>query len=43
MLIDDGWFTARDKTLYDFAPDKEKFPQGFREMIEDIRETGGVR
>lgn len=43
MLFDDGWFDAREKMLYDFIPDKEKFPNGFKSMIEDIREKGDIR
>ena len=43
MLIDDGWFSARGKTLYDFAPDHEKFPNGFKGMIEDIRAKTDVQ
>ena len=43
MLIDDGWFSAREKMLFDFAPDKTKFPDGFRGMIEAIKEKSGVK
>ena len=43
MLIDDGWFAAKDKTLYDFAPDPVKFPNGFAGMIEDIRSKTDIR
>ncbi len=43
MLIDDGWFCAQDKRLYDFVPDKVKFPHGFKNMIEDIREKSGIQ
>lgn len=43
MLIDDGWFTAQDEMLYNFAPDPEKFPKGFRGMIDGIKRQTGVR
>lgn len=43
MLIDDGWFDARDKYLHGFHPDKEKFPLGFKGMIEDIKQKGDIR
>lgn len=43
MLIDDGWFSAQDKMLYDFAPDKVKFPHGFKNMIDDIREKSDIK
>ena len=43
MLIDDGWFSAQDKTLYDFIPDKKKFPNGFKQMTDEIREKGDIR
>ncbi len=43
MLIDDGWFAAKEKLLDGFHPDKAKFPQGFRPMIDDIRRKNGIR
>ena len=43
MLIDDGWFTARDKTVSDLRPDSVKFPEGFSSMIRDIRKETSVR
>ena len=43
MLIDDGWFGAEDKMLSDFAPDREKFPAGFRPMVEDLKRKTGIR
>ncbi|MCI6732918.1 MAG: alpha-galactosidase [Lachnospiraceae bacterium] len=43
MLIDDGWFSSQDKMLYDFAPDKAKFPHGFKNMIDDIREKSDIK
>lgn len=43
MLLDDGWFSAQDKMLYDFIPDKEKFPHGFKQMILDIRKKSSIQ
>lgn len=43
MLIDDGWLSVRDELLCDFAPDKEKFPAGFKKMISEIKEKGDIR
>ena len=43
MLIDDGWFPSRNKMIRGFMPDPEKFSEGFRGMIEDIRAGGRIR
>lgn len=43
MLIDDGWMSSEGRYLIDFAPDPVKFPNGFREMIEDIRRSSQVQ
>ena len=43
MLIDDGWMTSQEELLCDFAPDREKFPNGFLQMTEDIRAKTDVR
>ena len=43
ILIDDGWLSAQDKMLYDFAPDQKKFPNGFKRMIDDIKDRGDIR
>ena len=43
MIIDDGWLSVQDELLYDFAPDKKKFPNGFRNMVKEIREKGDIR
>ena len=43
ILIDDGWFGAREKMLADLAPDAVKFPNGFAHMIEDIRQSSRVK
>lgn len=43
MLIDDGWLSVQDELLCDFAPDKKKFPDGFKKMIKEIKEKGDIR
>lgn len=43
ILLDDGWLSVRDGRLYDLAPEKEKFPRGFRDMTAQIRENSPVR
>ena len=43
MLIDDGWMTAQGELLADYKPDKEKFPQGFKKMTEEIKAKGDVK
>lgn len=43
MIIDDGWLSVQDDLLYDFAPDKEKFPDGFKKMVRDIKAKGNIR
>ena len=43
MLIDDGWLSTKDEMLCDFMPDKEKFPNGFRKMIQDIKRKGKIK
>ena len=42
ILIDDGWFGAREKMLSDFRPDSVKFPEGFLPMIRDIKKETSV-
>ena len=43
MIIDDGWMSTRDTFLTDFVPDRKKFPEGFSQMIEDIRQSSTVQ
>ena len=43
MLIDDGWMSTEGTRLTGFAPDAEKFPQGFLAMAEDIRKSSSVQ
>lgn len=42
MLMDDGWLSVKDGRLYDFIPEKEKFPKGFAGMIRDIKQEGDI-
>lgn len=43
MLIDDGWLSVQDELLYDFSPDKQKFPDGFKKMIQEIKQKSDIR
>ncbi len=43
MIFDDGWMKSKDDMLEDFVPDKEKFPDGFSSLIEDIKESTSIR
>ena len=43
MLIDDGWFPAKDAMISGFSPDTKKFPHGFKQMINDIKQSGNVK
>ena len=43
MIIDDGWLTLKNRLLYDYHPDPEKFPDGFARMIGDIKSTTSVK
>lgn len=36
ILLDDGWLCAKGSRLYDFEPDKKKFPEGFLKMKAEI-------
>lgn len=38
FLLDDGWHSVHGQRLYDFMPEKEKFPNGFASMIQEIKE-----
>ena len=40
VLIDDGWFSLDEHGLCDFAPDPEKFPEGFATLVADLKEGG---
>lgn len=43
MMIDDGWMSTQGTFLTGFAPDREKFPNGFARMVEDIRQTSSIK
>jgi hypothetical protein len=43
MLMDDGWFPVAEEKICDFLPDKEKFPNGFRQMIDEIKSGSDIR
>lgn len=37
ILMDDGWQSIKDNRMYSLVPEKEKFPNGFKEMCEYIK------
>ncbi len=43
IIIDDGWLTLKNRLLYDYHPDPEKFPDGFTKMTEDIKSATSVK
>lgn len=43
MIIDDGWLSTEGKKLVDFAPDRTKFPQGFRPMVDELKRDTCIR
>lgn len=43
VIIDDGWMSTRDTFLTDFVPDRKKFPDGFSQMISDIRQSSTIQ
>lgn len=43
LLLDDGWLSVREERLYDLMPEKEKFPDGFSQLTEDLKKDSYVR
>jgi hypothetical protein len=43
ILVDDGWFQNRDKRLQSFHPNPEQFPNGFKPVIDKLRENYGIK
>lgn len=43
LLLDDGWLSVRENRLYDLAPEKVKFPEGFSRMTADLKRDGQFR
>lgn len=43
ILIDDGWFPGQDGMINGFLPDPKKFPNKFKQIIEDIKSNSQVR
>ncbi len=37
VLLDDGWFDQTDHMLNQWIPHPEKFPQGFKAMIQKLK------
>lgn len=42
MLLDDGWQSVREQRLYDLMPEKEKFPDGFADMVRRLKEDSSI-
>ena len=42
FLIDDGWSQTRDQKLLDFTEDREKFPQGLKSVVTELKRRLGV-
>jgi raffinose synthase len=43
VLIDDGWFQHKGGQLASFQPDPQKFPNGFKSMINRLKKECGTR
>lgn len=43
VIIDDGWLSLKDRLLYDYLPDRAKFPGGFAQLTKDIREKTDIK
>jgi len=43
VIIDDGWLSLKDRLLYDYLPDRAKFPGGFARLTKDIREKTDIK
>ncbi|MFQ7123758.1 MAG: Sip1-related alpha-galactosidase [Eisenbergiella sp.] len=42
MLLDDGWQSVREQRMYDLMPEKQKFPNGFAEMVRGLKDGSSV-
>ena len=42
MLLDDGWQSIREQRMYDLMPEKQKFPNGFAEMVRGLKDGSSV-
>ncbi|MDY3928211.1 MAG: Sip1-related alpha-galactosidase [Clostridia bacterium] len=43
ILVDDGWFQRKGKLLWNFEPDKEKFPDGIKPVVDKLKNDCGVK
>ena len=43
LLIDDGWFQQKNNQLTSLQPNSEKFPNGFRPVIQRLKKEYGVK
>lgn len=42
LLVDDGWLSVKDRRLFSFKEDTEKFPEGFKNFTKKVKEEYGV-
>jgi raffinose synthase len=42
IIVDDGWFDATESQLNSYYPNKEKFPNGFTQVIEKLKKEYGI-
>jgi raffinose synthase len=43
VLIDDGWFTSLDGKLQSLEPNSEKFPNGFKPVVDKLKNDYHIR
>lgn len=43
LLVDDGWLSVKDRKLFSFKEDQEKFPEGFKNFTKKVKEEYGVK
>ena len=43
VLLDDGWFTHKNQQLQSMRPDSGKFPNGFKPLIDQLKNRHGVK
>lgn len=42
-MVDDGWLSVKDRKLFSFKEDPEKFPEGFKAFTQKVKEEYGVK
>lgn len=43
VLVDDGWFQQQHSQLQSFQPDPQKFPNGFKPLIQKLKTQYGIK